>query len=165
MNIYTIGHSNHTWDSFLHLLKQHGIQMLVDTRTNPASRWAAFSNRRTLPDLLDAAGLGYFSMGALLGGKPSDPSCYDSDGKPDYRKIRSKPFFQEGISELVKLAEDSSVVLMCSEEDPGKCHRTLLIGPALQERQVTLAHIRRDGSVQAAEPLPGHSSTLRDGGP
>ena len=151
MNTHTIGHSNHTWDSFLPLLKQHGIQTLVDTRTNPASRWAAFSNRRTLPDLLDRAGLGYFYMGALLGGKPSDPSCYDTDGKPDYRKIRSKPFFQEGISELVKLADDSSVALMCAEEDPGKCHRTLLIGPALEERRVMLLHIRANGSAQGAD--------------
>jgi uncharacterized protein (DUF488 family) len=165
MNIYTIGHSNHTWDSFLPLLKQHGIQTLVDTRTNPASRWAAFSNRRTLPDLLDKAGLEYFFMGTLLGGKPSDPSCYDRDGKPDYRKIRSKPFFQEGIKELVKLAEDTSVVLMCSEEDPAKCHRTLLIGPALEEHGGTLLHIRRDGSVQATQLLPGHSGRLGESRP
>jgi len=40
---------------------------------------------------------------------------------------------------------------MCSEEDPGKCHRTLLIGPALEERQLTLRHIRVDGSVQATD--------------
>ena len=55
----------------------------MDTRTNPASRWAAFSNRRALPDLLGKAGLDYFFMGALLGGEPSDPSCYDNPGKPD----------------------------------------------------------------------------------
>ena len=163
MNIYTIGHSNHTWEAFLPLLEQHGIQTLVDTRTNPVSRWAAFSNRRTLPDLLDRAGVTYFYMGGLLGGKPSDPSCYDADGKPDYWRIRSKPFFQEGIAELVKLAGESLTAIMCSEEDPAKCHRTLLIGPALEEHKVAMLHIRRDGSVQPALAVGGHGSYQPDG--
>ena len=44
--IFTIGHSNHTWDSFAPLLKQHRIQVLVDVRTNPASRFASFANKR-----------------------------------------------------------------------------------------------------------------------
>ena len=153
MNIHTIGHSNHSWECFAGLLKQHSIQTVVDTRTNPVSRWASFANKRTLPGLLELEGISYLYMGGLLGGKPADPSCYDSKGKPDYRKIRSTPLFQEGIGELLNLAGESSVVLMCAEEDPSKCHRTLLIGPALEEHRVALLHIRADGSVRGTEAL------------
>ena len=155
MNIYTIGHSNHTWEAFAALLRQHEIQTLVDTRTNPTSRWAAFSNKRTLPVLLKDEGIAYLYMGNLLGGKPADPSCYDIKGQPDYKKIRSQAFFHEDVSELLELAEGSTIALMCVEEAPGKCHRALLIGPPLEEQGVKPLHIRADGSVQSSESLAG----------
>ncbi len=151
--IYTIGHSNHTWDTFAALLRQHGIRVLADVRSNPVSRFAPFASKRTLPTLLGREGIRYVFLGDALGGKPSDPSCYDENGKPDYRKMRSQESFQEAIAGLLKLAEESPVALMCSEEDPSKCHRRLLIGPALAERGVHLLHIRADGSVQGSESL------------
>ena len=149
MDIYTIGHSNHTWEKFSTLLKQHGIGALVDVRSKPVSRWAAFANRRSLPGLLEEEGIQHVYMGELLGGKPSDPSCYDEKGILDYNKIRSTPYFRAGIVELLELARGARVVLMCAEEDPTKCHRTLLIAPALEERGVNALHIRKDGSVQS----------------
>jgi len=148
MDIYTIGHSNHPWETFSTLLKQHGIGALVDVRSKPVSRWAAFANRRTLPGLLEEEGIQHLYMGDLLGGKPSDPSPYDAQGKVDYNKIRSMPYFGAGIGELVTLSSDTRVVLMCAEEDPAKCHRTLLIAPALGEHGVDTFDIRKDGSVQ-----------------
>ncbi len=36
--VYTIGHSNHDWDSFSALLKTHGIEILVDTRSRTRRR-------------------------------------------------------------------------------------------------------------------------------
>ena len=123
------------------------MQVLVDVRTNPVSRWAPFANRRTLPGLLEQEVMGYVYMGEALGGKPADPSYYNADGMPDYGKMRSKALFQDGIMQLLKLARESRIVLMCSEEDPSGCHRTLLIGPALKKHDVSLLHIRKNGSV------------------
>jgi uncharacterized protein (DUF488 family) len=71
---------------------------------------------------------------------------YDAKGKPDYRKMRATAAFNQGIDRLVELAEDKTVAVMCAEEDPGKCHRLLHLGPALAERGVELRHIRRDGA-------------------
>ena len=92
---------------------------------------------------------GGLALGDSLGGKPADGSCYDEKGKPDYRKISSKLFFRRGIEELLELAGDSTAAIMCAEEDPARCHRTLLIGPALERRGVTLRHIRRDRLVDS----------------
>ena len=153
MGIYTIGHSNHTWDEFAALLRQNEIQVLADTRSNPSSRFASFANARTLPSLLAQEGIRHVYLGDSLGGKPSDPSLFNDSGKPDYRKIRSTMSFREGIDRLMGLAEESNVVLMCAEEDPSKCHRRLLIGPALEERGIDLLHIRGDGEVQKAGNL------------
>ena len=156
--IFTIGHSNHAWEAFAALLREHGIQVLVDTRSNPQSRWAPFASASTLPPLLEKGDIRYVFMGDSLGGKPSDPSAYDANGKPDYSKMRATDEFQRGIAELLNLAEVSTVALMCAEEDPGKCHRRLLIGPALEHRGVALMHIREDGSVQSSEAVGNHKA-------
>ena len=153
--IYTIGHSNHSWGTFAPRLRAHGVQGVVDVRTNPVSRYAFFADRRSLPFLLEEERMQYFYLGRTLGGKPSDPSCHDAKGRPDYSKIRSKAFFRQGINELINLSNDSVIALMCAEEDPTKCHRRLLIGPALEEQGVRLAHIRKGGSVQAFDEVAG----------
>ncbi len=160
--IFTVGHSNHTWDDFAHLLRQHGIDTLVDVRSNPVSRFAPFANVPALPRLLEGEGMRYTFMGDSLGGKPSDRSCYDDAGKPDYDEIRSRDFFKGGITALAALANDSRVALMCAEEDPGKCHRRLLIGPSLAEIGVPLSHIRSDGSLQGTEDLGNRKAYLRN---
>ena len=154
-HINSIGHSNHTWDVFVRLLKTNGIQLVVDVRTNPVSGRTAFANKVTLPTLLERESIRYVFMGDSLGGKPKDPSMYDEKGKPDYRKMRTTESFREGIDQLAVLAEGTSLAIMCSEEAPGKCHRLLLLGPALVERGVVMHHIRRDGSMQAGFRLDG----------
>ena len=73
--IYSIGHSNHKWEIFLELLKQNGIELLVDTRSKPVSSYAPFANIRVLPGLLEDEGIDYLFMGDSLGGKPTSRSC------------------------------------------------------------------------------------------
>jgi uncharacterized protein (DUF488 family) len=43
--------------------------------------------------------------------------------------------------------------LLCSEEDPSKCHRHLLIGRVLRDRGVAVSHIRGDGCIQTEADL------------
>ena len=134
----------------------------MDVRSRPVSRFADFANSPTLPRLLEREGMRYIFMGDSLGGKPSDRSCYDGAGKPDYDEIRSRDFFKTGIGELTALAETTTVALMCAEEDPGKCHRRLLIGPSLAEIGIPLSHIRADGSLQGTEDLGNRKAYLRN---
>ena len=135
------------------MLSECGVQILVDVRTNPVSRYAPFANIRTLPALLKRNGIDYVHLGDSLGGKPADPSCYDSKGKPDYGKIRGQAFFQDSMSELLSMAEESTVAVMCAEEDPTNCHRRLLLGPELERHGANVLHIRGDGSIQGPEQL------------
>lgn len=151
--IYTIGHSNHSWETFLPLLRRNGIELVVDTRTNPVSRFAPFANHRTLRGLLESAGIGYEFMGGPLGGKPLDPSMYDAKGKPDYRKMRSTDEFEEAIDQLAGMASRRRTAILCSEEDPSVCHRLLLLGPALEERGCVQRHVRKDGRALATGEL------------
>lgn len=145
--IFTVGHSNHAWEPFAALLKRYEVQVVVDVRSRPSSRHALFANRRRLPTLLDGEGMRHVYLGDSLGGKPLDPSLYDQDGRPDYAKIRSKRFFKDGLHTLLSLTGESTVALMCAEEEPRECHRSLLIGPALAEIGMELRHIRKDGTA------------------
>jgi uncharacterized protein (DUF488 family) len=153
MQLYTIGHSNHTWERFRDLLKANGITLLVDSRSRPTSGYAPFASYEILPGLLEKEGIEYTFMGDTLGGKPADRSMYDSKGKPDYHKMRSTDSFEAGIGQLIRISETETTAIMCAEEDPTKCHRRLLLGPALEERGVTLLHIRGDGTVDGQADL------------
>ena len=152
--IYTIGHSNHTWETFSPLLLDNEIELLVDVRSNPVSRFAPFANHRTLPGLLESVGIDYEFMGGPLGGKPSDRAMYDSKGKPDYHKMRSLDEFQDAIDQLAGMASRRQTAILCSEEDPSLCHRRLLLGPSLEAAGCKPLHIRGDGAVHRNNQLP-----------
>ena len=81
-SILTIGHSNHTWESFVSLLKAQEVEVLVDIRTEPVSKHAPFAISRTRPRLLELEGMRYLFLGDSLGGKPADRSCYDHRASP-----------------------------------------------------------------------------------
>lgn len=153
MKIYTIGHSNHNWETFAGLLKKQDIELLVDTRSKPVSRFAPFANAQTLPVLLEEVGIDYEFMGGILGGKPADPRFYDAKGKPDYRKMRELDEFQEAVSHLASMASRRQTAILCSEEDPSQCHRLLLLGPSLEDNGCELLHIRADGQTQSTGQL------------
>ena len=159
MSIYTIGHSNHSWDAFKELLTANGIELLVDVRSRPVSRFAPFSNRRVFPALLEAVGIEYHFMGDSIGGRPHDQSLYDAEGKPDYCKMRDSDAFREGLEHLVKVTENVVTVMMCSEGEPTRCHRRLLIGVELEERGVGVLHILRDGRVVGEDAIGSVAGT------
>ncbi len=153
MEIYTIGHGNHTWQTFLALMKGVGIELLVDVRSRRYSRWAVFANKTRLPGLLAQENIEYAFMGDSLGGKPSERAFYGMDGLPDYALIAESERYQRGLKQLIALARRSTTAIMCSEEDPSKCHRRLLLGPSLEEAGVGELHIRKDGTVLTTEAL------------
>ena len=125
-NIYTIGHSNHTWEGFAELMAKHDIEILVDARSNPVSRYAPFSNHRTLPDLLEGVGIEYMFFGGPLGGKPKNEAFYDEKGKPDYHKMRATDEFDEAADIIASMARRSNVyenklTLTCSNRLASEC--------------------------------------------
>ena len=146
--MFTIGHSNHSAEKLTGLLKEYGVEVLVDTRSRPYSRHAPHFNKDAIQGTLSGGGITSLFLGKELGGWPEGEEFYDRRGRVDYGLVAcSKPFL-DGISRLEKELGASTTALLCSEEDPARCHRRLLVGRALQERGITLVHIRGDGSVE-----------------
>jgi uncharacterized protein (DUF488 family) len=146
--VFTIGHSNHSTERFFGLLKKYGIEAVVDTRSHPYSRHAPRFNASSLEAALSKEGFEYLFLGEELGGRPRGGEYYDDIGRVDYALVGCSRPFLDGISRLEKEIRARTVVLLCSEENPARCHRRLLVGRALEELGFTLRHIRGDGSIQ-----------------
>ncbi len=160
--LYTIGHSNHSWDRFVRLLEDNGIMTLVDVRTAPYSRYNPQFNKENLESALAQHGIQYVYAGKYLGGRPADPACYKSRMLPtvnadylhevDYHEIMKRPWFVQAVHRLLELANEQTTVIMCSEENPAKCHRHHMIVQYLmvEHPEVNVRHIRGDGTVFSA---------------
>ncbi len=151
--VYTIGHSRHHPEFFVQLLEAGGVDILVDVRSVPASRFAPWSGAKVVRKTLAAAGINYLYLGRDLGGKPQDQALW-TDGRPDWDRIRRAPGFEAAVERVAALAEAHRPALMCAEGDPNKCHRTWLVAPALAARGVRVVHLLPDGGRRAHPPGP-----------
>ena len=161
LRIFTIGHSNHDPAHFRRLLSEHEIEVLVDVRSWPHSRYVEWADATVLPGLVAEEGVRYLFLGKELGGRPEADDFYDDDGHVLYGRVAEQDWFMQAIQRLEKGAEDFRVAIMCSEEDPAHCHRRLLVAKVLLERGVTVAHIRKSGQVEIESgPLKLAEGTL-----
>lgn len=153
--IYTIGHSNHPVEAFVALLREHGIEAVVDVRSQPYSQWASQFNRELLRNDLGEAGIAYDFMGDVIGGRPRDPSVYDAgQQRPDYKRVAQTAVYQQGIADLLVKARTQQIAVMCSEGDYHHCHRHLLISQTLLGEGVRVIHILPDGATSEATLEP-----------
>jgi uncharacterized protein (DUF488 family) len=151
--LYTVGHSNHALEDFVRLLQSHAVQVLVDVRSSPHSRYVPHFNRESLHAALREAGMRYLFLGKELGGRPEGDDFYDEDGFVLYSRVAESPLFLAGIDRLEAGIRRYRVAIMCSEEDPAVCHRHLLVGRVMAERGAEITHIRGDGSLQTDSDL------------
>lgn len=128
--VLTIGHSTRTLEEFIGLLRAHGATRVVDVRTVPRSRHNPQFNEDSLPGSLKNAGLGYDHMPGLGGLRHAkrdslNPGWRNASfrGFADYMQT---PEFEQNLDELVQLANQERVVLMCAEAVPWRCHRSLI---------------------------------------
>lgn len=150
--IFSIGHSNRSWEEFEGVLRSNGVTALADVRSSPWSRRVPHFSKDTLATSLRRAGIAYVFLGDSLGGRPSKPSLY-VDGVADYEKMAREPLFAEGIERVRKGAQAHVVALMCSERHPLDCHRCLLVGRRLAELGEGVRHIMPDGTMRSHEQI------------
>lgn len=152
LTVFTIGHSTHSYEHFLSLLRSSGITAVADVRTTPFSRHFPHFNEGTLRSELKLDGISYVFLGKELGGRPSGRSFY-CDGVADYEKMAKTQIFASGIKRVIEGAKKFRIALMCSEHDPLDCHRCLLVGRSLREEGVKLVHILGDSSLVSHEAI------------
>ena len=128
--VATFGHSNKPIETFLAVLEKHEIEVLVDVRSLPVSRFCPHFSKNALQDTLTKADIHYLYRGKNLGGRGVNAG------------------WDEAIEELICLAEDGKrVVVLCSEGNYQKCHRYTAITPSLEERGIRVVHIQYENET------------------
>lgn len=130
LRVLTVGHSTRSLEEFIALLRAHGVEQLVDVRTMPRSRRSPQFNRETLPAALAAIGIGYThlpSLGGLRHAHADSPNmAWRNASFRGYADYMASPEFAAGLDELLALASERQVAIMCAEAVPWRCHRSLI---------------------------------------
>jgi uncharacterized protein (DUF488 family) len=147
-DLFSIGHSNFSAERFSAMLQSAGVNMILDVRSTPHSRFCPWFSQKPLAANLSDAGIGYATMGDVLGGRPRNDKLY-RDGVADYEAMAIAPDYVSGLDRLIEAAAQSRACLMCAEREPLDCHRCLLVARSLAERGVAIGHILHDGSIEA----------------
>lgn len=151
--VLTIGHSNHSLETLVALLRRHSVTALADVRSVPYSRFCPQFNKTQLRQSIKENGIKYVFLGQELGARSDNPACY-FNGRVQYTRLACTALFKAGIERVVNGAEKHRIALMCAEREPLECHRTLLIARALVERGIQVEHILPNGRLEA------HSDTM-----
>jgi uncharacterized protein (DUF488 family) len=157
MRVWTIGHSTRAPEEFVRLLKENGIERLVDVRTVPRSRHVPWAGIDELPDLLAKNGVLYEHLAALGGlRKARSDSPNDAWRNASFRGYADHmqtAEFERGLEELLSLARERPTAIMCAEAVPWRCHRSL-VADALLARGVEVLNIVGAGAPKPATLTP-----------
>ncbi len=141
MPLFSVGHSNKSYEDFLSELKHFNIRKIIDVRSVPYSKYNPHFNKEAISKFLKTNNIEYEYLGNLLGGMPRNKNIY-IQGKPDYNKVRNSNEFQQGLQILTGYyASPENIAIMCAEWNPANCHRAKLIGEAMREKNLVITHI------------------------
>lgn len=132
MRLFTIGYSRRSLDDVIGMLREHGIDVLVDVRMWANSRFKPEFSKNRLAASLEAAGIGYVYVRAL-----GNAGKFSGAG----RVVINNP--EDGFPELTALLErHGSVAIMCLERDARECHRMdVAIEMARQLPELEVTHL------------------------
>ena len=138
--LYTVGHSNQTFEDLLGMLQAQHINVIVDVRSVPASKYTPQFNQQPLSAALQREHIHYLHFGNEFGARRTD--ALDADNKVDFEKAVLTPAFQEGVKRLMDgLHKGYRISLMCSEANPLECHRFAMVSRYFFEHGVDVQHI------------------------
>ena len=153
MDIYSIGHSTHSSEEFIDLLKTYKIETLVDIRSHPGSKHMPQFNKGNIEKWVPNHGIRYLHMPELGGRRKKnreiDESLIDGWRNRSFRNYAAYSLtedYENGISDLMAIEGKERVCYMCSESVPWRCHR-LIVSNTLALKGVTVHHIMTEKKI------------------
>ena len=154
--ITTVGHGTLAAGDFARLMDHAGPEVLVDVRRYPGSRRHPHFAADEMAAWLPESGLGYRWLPSL-GGRRTPAAGSANLG------LRNKQFrayadhmaseeFAGGVAELVALAQDQPVAILCAESVWWRCHRRLLADHLVLVAEVSVEHLFHDGRLAEHPP-------------
>ena len=140
---------------------------MADVRTVPRSRANPQFNGATLPDSLEAVGIGYQRFAELGGLRsrskevvPEVNGSWRNASFHNYADYAMSDSFAAGLDRLTVAAEVQPTAIMCAEAVWWRCHRRI-IADYLIVRGRTVLHLMGNGRVETASLTP--TAEPRDG--
>ena len=149
MDIYTIGHSNYSMEKLIEMLRYFDINTVVDIRGTPYSKYNVQFDKERIKYTLTKAGFIYIYMAKELAAKRENKVSYNNEGYSDFEKVVQEEDFLNGIERLKNGCNKGyRIALLGAMQDPIRCHRSILVGRALNEAGFNVMHILDDLSIK-----------------
>ena len=152
--IYTVGHSTHSVDAFLSLLRSHGIQQIADVRLIPKSARHPHFGQDIFPGVLSTHEISYAHFRDLGGRRRPRPDSVNTAWRVDafrgYADHMQSETFQTALQALLSFAAAGRTAVMCAEAVWWQCHRRLL-ADFLVVRGIPVLHVLPNGPAKPHE--------------
>jgi len=158
--VFTVGHGARPVAELVAVLREAGVQTLVDIRRFPGSRRHPQFGQEALAASLSEAGIGYEWQGKALGGlrrsrsERSRHTALRQAAFAGYADHMDTAEFRGAVDALVARARSGErIAVMCAETPWWRCHR-MLVADALAMRGATVTHLLQVGRSQPYRPHP-----------
>ena len=126
-----VGYEGLDVEGFVSRLADLRVRVLVDVRLTPISRKRGFS-KRALAEAVTGAGLEYLHMRELGNPKDNRPGFAGDDAalsraRERYAELLGVRDADGALDQLVALAGERRVAVMCFEADEERCHRHVVL--------------------------------------
>lgn len=162
--IRTVGHGTATAEELGDLLARVGVATVVDVRRFPGSRRHPQFNRGELSRWLPERGIGYVWMDQLGGRRKLAPGSVNMALRNEqfraYADHMATDGFRAAVGELMEVASDSEVAVMCAESLWWHCHRRLLADHLVLVEGSEVEHILH---ARRSQPHPVTPEARREG--
>jgi len=157
VTLVTVGHGTLSAGALADLLRDSGVEVLVDIRSYPGSRRHPHFSREEMARWLPDAGVAY-RWEPRLGGRrrPRADSPHVALRHENFRGYgdhMETPEFREALAGV--LAEPQRTAVMCSESVWWRCHRRLLSDAATLLAGTEVLHLFHDGRLSPHGPTDG----------
>ncbi len=152
--IWTVGHSTHSIEEFISMLRSFDIEVLTDVRSIPGSARNPQFNSEALAKSLNENKIKYIHIPDLGGRrkvkKDSHNTAWRSDAFRGYADYMETEGFMKGIDTLMEIAANKRTAIMCAEAVWWRCHRSM-ISDYLKSLGLEVTHIM---GISKSEPHP-----------
>jgi uncharacterized protein (DUF488 family) len=159
--LLTFGHGTATPEELVALMKNAGVERVVDVRRFPGSRRNPGLSSDAMGTWFPRAGVDYL-WEPRLGGRRRIPAGQDDDVDGWWRVAAFRAYaahmrtkeFHGGLDALLERMDGAETAIMCSESLWWRCHRRLVSDAVLLLHGRSVSHLGHDGRLTEHVPPP-----------